>query len=717
MDPVDTPGLEFPPNALGSRTVCLKEKIDHMKFVNNWTFGISSGGGVFFSSLGIITGGTPTPVIGASGQGAPLTTFGVWDLGGGMVAFSAAVSWATCTNGGPFWSSRMFNYGANPHGVITLAEFGTSNNWECTVDSEETFQLIPMGDGTVVIYSHSAGRPDSGSSWPQPGVCEGYLNLVTDNQHNAYPRYQWLAGGFGYEPSVGCQFIPLAPANGPVWVDLVNINRSAKGVLVGNLAGLDLSSWPLGDLDLTNMAERTAVGMEDGKDISLQGTNFTSAYLQGANMSGRSDLGGATFTHAYMADAQLVGCDLRTVDLRNVTLTGAKLDGANLTANNKLQGVNLNGADLTGAILDGTDFNGADLTGATLIGASMNGCKFAGALLTGTDLSSSDLTRAELNGFVHSTDAAHLTNFSNSQVGFATLGLDWSYINFTGATISGVPTDLTNLNATAAELPTGFVFDGHTLDGALFIGATASKASFAGAHMTKAKFSGAQMIGAVFTKATMDTCKFIGTALGGTGGSDGAVFSSAYMANCDFSQCNLFGLSFANATLLGNNVFTGANLQEIDLTGAYMADINLAGANLRGARLDRSFLVGAILSGADLTPTRDGSIRSSLTFACLQATAFDGVKLAGADLTNAALTGTAGSISQQYYDDEGELTELTPMNYAAVPLPDSSSLDPETVCANGLKYANQPSGATMAEMMTSPRAPTIWKPTGVQKIP
>jgi uncharacterized protein YjbI with pentapeptide repeats len=606
----------------------------------------------------------------------------------------------------------MFAYGGNPHGVITLAEFGTSDNWECTVDSEETFQLIPMGDGTVVIYSHSQGRPDSGSSSPAPGVCEGYLNLVTDNAWNQYPRTQWLAGGFGYDPSVGCQFIPIAPANGPIWADLININQSAKGVLVGNLAGLDLSGWPLADLDLTNMAQRSALGMEDGQDISLERTNFTGAHMQKAIMSGRSDLGGATFTHADLTDAQLIGCDLRAVDLRNVTLTGAKLHGVNLAGNTKLQGCVLKGADLAGAILDGTDFNGADLTGAKLVGASMDGCKFDGALLAGTNLSSSKLTTADLTGFVHSTDASQLTDLSNSQIDFANLGLDWSYIDLTGASISGVPSDLTKLNATAAVLPVGHVFDGNKLDGALFVGATLLKASFAGAHLTGVKFGGAHMIGCAFNKAVLDTCTFNGTALGGTDGSDGAVFSGAYLVNCDFTG-NMYGVSMANATLVGNNTFTGANLQETDFTGAYMADVNLPGADLRGARLDRSFMVGADLTGADLTPARNGSIRSSLTFACLQGAIFDSVKLAGADLTNAAITADAGSVMQQYYDDKGELTELTPLNYAAQPLPDPVSLDPETVCPNGHKYSDQAPGTTMAEMMTSPQAPTIWKPTGV----
>lgn len=66
---------------------------------------------------------------------------------------------------------------------------------------------------------------------------------------------------------------------------------------------------------------------------------------------------------------------------------------------------------------------------------------------------------------------------------------------------------------------------------------------------------------------------------------------------------------------------------------------------------------------------------------------------------------------QQYYDDEGNLTQATAIQYPAMPLPDASSLSDTTVCPNQFAFGGE-HGVTFAQMMIGPKAQTSWKPIG-----
>lgn len=622
--------------------------------------------------------------------------FGVWDLGDGTVAFSADPGVSTsCTNGGPFWSSRQ--YFGSPHGIVTLAEYETTN-WECAIGDEERFNLIPTGDGRVAIYSLSQGRADSGSGGDDPGACHGYLNITNDAPPFVPHPTARIAGGFGDDVRQACAFT-VVPTLRPAFLDILDVNRSGTGLRITE--------------DLSNMsfAGRTLVNLDLREAASIAGCDFSGADLSGANLTGRTDLAKAKFAGAKLVKAELAGCDLRGVDLRDVDLTNADLSKANLAQNTNLAGAKFVGADLCGCTLDGADFHGTDLTGARLGGSSVTRCRLGGADLAGTDLSGLDLTEVDLSGLKHPTDPKQPTNLQRSTVPFSSLGLDWSCLDLSGSTINDLPLNLTDLNATGAHL-TRIVFDRHVLDGAVFDGANLDGASFAAARMHTATFSSAILTNAAFSGAMLDNCSFVGAVMGGTTGDAAPILSGAYIANCDLTGCDLYGVSFANATLIGANVFGGAaNLQEANFSGAYLAGADLSGANLCGARLDRAFMVQSILRNANFAPARDGSVRASLTFACLQGAITDGANFRGADLSDAAVTADPGSILQRYLDENGQLTEPTPIDYAATPLPALASLSAETVCPNGLPLAtNQRNGLTLAQMMSSPHAPTSWKP-------
>jgi uncharacterized protein YjbI with pentapeptide repeats len=313
-----------------------------------------------------------------------------------------------------------------------------------------------------------------------------------------------------------------------------------------------------------------------------------------------------------------------------------------------------------------------------------------------------------------STDPNQPTSLAGSIFDYSVIGLNWSCLDLTSAKIQNLPTNLANLNAYAARLPNRS-FQSFILDGANFGSATLNDAIFSLASLkAKANFNGALIVGGVMTSAKIDQATFVGAALGGVAQSQASDFSFAYIANCDFSECNLFGASFAGATLIGaNKLNSGANLLETDFSNAYMPNVDFTDAVLQGAKFDGAFMVECTLTGADLSPSRDGAVPSSLTSACLQGATFLNVNLSGADLSNASITASSGSIVQQYYDEYGNLTQPSSIDYPAKPYPNVSSFSSQKVCPNGANYGtNQADGLSMAQMMEATNPPTNWKPVG-----
>ena len=182
--------------------------------------------------------------------------------------------------------------------------------------------------------------------------------------------------------------------------------------------------------------------------------------LTGATVTSECDLTGANLSGAHMA-----GLDLRQVkSMKNVNLTGADLTGAKLA-----------GVDLTGAILVGTKLCGIDLTTTTFP-----------------------------NPLTKSTDINNRTSFATSTLPFTVIGLDWSYLDLTGTTVTNLPTntssgqiDLTNLNAEYALL-SNRSFKSYILDHANFFHAVVD-----GCEFTSAKLRGDTNKGVVFTGASM----------------------------------------------------------------------------------------------------------------------------------------------------------------------------------------------------------------------
>jgi uncharacterized protein YjbI with pentapeptide repeats len=391
-----------------------------------------------------------------------------------------------------------------------------------------------------------------------------------------------------------------------------------------------------------------------------------------------------------------------------------------------LAGANLSNADLTGLDLTkAPSLKGANLSGTQLAGAKLAGVNLTGANLAGTNFTGTDLTEVTFSfPLIRSADANHPTIFASCKLPYAVIGLDWSYIDLTAATITGLPTDLTGLLAVSLRLPCASKgalgdFTSFVLDRANFTGATLDGANFADAKLRqKPSFANARLTGAYFTGAVLDQANFAGAALGGIKSTPAANFSSAWISNCNFTQANAYGVNFAGATLISGNTLTGAtSLQESDFSNAYLPFADFTNANLQGAIFDGACMVGCVLAHADLTPAEEGAKTASLYQACLQGVDFTGTKLMGANLNNAAISNGNGQIPVSHYDENGKLIGPEPMFWRAKNFPSEAAFSDATVCPNGRNYgSNMQHGLSLAQMMEAQNPPTQWTPPTAAKL-
>jgi uncharacterized protein YjbI with pentapeptide repeats len=659
-----------------------------------------------------------TPATGPQGPGDN-NLVSVHNQGGGMLALE-------CGGGYNAYASVR-----DDNGWQVQYQAPGSATWITQINVNETLQAVVTADGYFALYSPHFNRYIQIN--PQPDSLANNCNVLVAT---------------GTDLASAARFSALGQQHNSIF-DLIQVAGSAAGM---SFAGIDLTGHDLSNANLT--------GCDFTQAVSVSAGTFTNANLTNAKFGGVSldlvklagaNCNGADFTGATLASSAtpasppvLTGANLSNAHIQGTlagaNLTGANLTGATVTSTADLTGANLTGVTLSGAVLDGNLTNanltnanlaqvnlatranpslkltGANLSGADLTHALLPGANLSGTTLAGTDFTDQDLSQVTFSSPLNqSTDPAHPTVFRDCTLPYSVIGLNWSCLDLTGTVIPGLPTsNLANLNAHGMQRP-GADFSYYILDGADFSNATLNQANFTEASLrNQANFSEAVLVGAEFTQAVLDQASFRAAALGGVTLSQAANFSFAFVSNCDFTAASLFGVIFAGATLISGNVLqAGAapGLQQADFSNAYLPDADFTGTSLQGAKFDGAFMVSCTLDSADLSPTEQGSISSSLAAACLQGASFSNTKLAGANLANAAITNTRGMISQQYYDENGDLTTPTEMRYQAADYPVAASFSNQTMCPNDNTYgSNVANSLTIAQMMTAKNPPTSWAP-------
>jgi uncharacterized protein YjbI with pentapeptide repeats len=629
-----------------------------MSAITTWTFSQPNGStsynfGIYANDYGDAGGFVIV------GYGSTATPFQVFNLGNGNVAIMAMVTDQSGNSYPNYWNSHYALVGGSGNtGMMTWNSGGSdpyepSNNSDGTgLASEQMFTLWNLGYGNIALQA-----------------------LGGEFQN------QFLCGTLGgwYPTEFGLGVGSFIASSGEV---AIHVDGDQLPILIISGSGyhLDLAGAELGalNLDYFNMQHCNLAGADLSQTTGWQTTDFTNATLDGANLDGR-DLGGATWTNATFN-----GSDLRQIySAQNCAMEGAVFDGANL-AGVHFDNSSLQGASFIGATLDGANFFGAHLEGAHFDGATLNGTIFNGAYMQGTTFNGCDLSTAAFDPQPDFTRAASgRTTFQNATVPYSLIAQNWSWLDLTGATITGLPKEIDGLVADGALLPDGLVLQNIDLSGASFVGTrmygiNLTGANLAGAILSKALLKGAFLQGANLTNANLDSAWLIAEQTGETTppasraafvtAAEAAKLDGAFMFNTvlDAAHCDAVdftGVYFLTAPSLGVG-------QRASAIGAYMNYANFGGeawllqavfdgAQLSGANFDDAHLVGASFRDYDggateLGPTQFYGAAASISDADIRGTDFTGADMNGCDMEQATCSTGPDSISQTFtgYDNQ-----------------------------------------------------------------
>jgi|GEM_PF-3795468 len=315
--------------------------------------------------------------------------------------------------------------------------------------------------------------------------------------------------------------------------------------------------------------------------------------------------------------------------------------------------------DLSDKDVSDLDLREASFKHTKLLGTIFKGTKsmlrvdLTGAKMgKGTDFSGLDLSTVK---FGDSPDfgsvANNLTNFTSATIPYSVLGTDWSYLNLSRATITGLPEkDLSDLIAQKADL-SYLNLSGKNLKRAVFIGSNLtqtnlSKCELANALFTEANlqqadlsdakiqigvFNKAKLIKTDFTRATLDKASFLNARMEGTR------FVNTDVTTCTFSSPPFFSKDINNITSFqGSKVLQSTLKREwsfIDLTSTDIIGLDAA------TDLTDLSAEGSILTGRNLTDYRLD--KANFSRATLNNTIFDKAKLSYARFLGAKGTKTS----------------------------------------------------------------------------
>ena len=307
------------------------------------------------------------------------------------------------------------------------------------------------------------------------------------------------AGGpnLGEADFAGSDFYDVGPDGNPGTGDDYTAALSGADLHQAVLSSTDLTRAVVsGGADLTraDLTGATLVqAVFDGSDLRgaiLDGVtlcdatacaSFTGAVLEASGGLAGASLQGVDFTSLPTA-AKL--SDLGITSLASLDLDDSNLSGVDLTGITDLSGASLRAANLSGVDLAGRDLGDADLSGATLSGADIGGATLTGAILDDVALCG---TTCVLN-----LDTAILAG------GSGTAGVRMRRIDF--RSITTVPHPLTGLNLASTDLRES-IFDGLDLTATDFAGGDIGSASLRNTTLTDAVFTDATLAGAVFSGA------------------------------------------------------------------------------------------------------------------------------------------------------------------------------------------------------------------------
>jgi uncharacterized protein YjbI with pentapeptide repeats len=578
----------------------------------------------------------------------PASTFNMVNLGGGNFALEQNGTYLTVNVyiENPDWNCY----------VICLPGNRTTIGPGQTITVSSAPSLFPI----LLITGSGVGLNLAG----QDLAADNYINSIAGVDFTDAVLYNATLANLPNLSVAGCDFT----------------NASVNGTIMTGVQNLNQATWSGANLWHTDLSQVDPAGTE--------GVDFSGAHLGQVVFSNGQPLAS---NYSY-ANAQFIGCDLQSTDLHNVSLVGANFTGASLWL------ANLDGADLTGA-----DLTGADLTGASLAGTDLTGANLSGTKLNDTDLTTTIFDPTPAFG----TSTATGTQFQGSTVPVPSLGMNWSYIDLTGATLTSIPQTLSGLVAQSTLFPSYLPFAGIVLQNVDFTDAQLYYANLTAADLGFATLDGALLKGARLSKANLSGATLIRAWLIAEGSNDpsiedpskyeAAVCSGAYLLNTVMDDVYAAGVDFASAKFATD---PGLGPTQASATGAFMVRstfsdtlavrVDFTNTQFSGANFSDATLVASNFASCWLDPTSDEVKQPTIMHrADIRGTQF--AQVAGGQITNPAnmdgldMSGARASTDagvykpDTYFDYYGKRVVIY-VNYQATVLGNTTSM---TTCPNG----------------------------------
>lgn len=252
----------------------------------------------------------------------------------------------------------------------------------------------------------------------------------------------------------------------------LDLTRAEVVDLPSQLGGLNASYAVLAGMQLGSKVFTPGASFvkADLREATCDGSDFTGLDLSGANLSNgsfvRCNFQGAKLIQAFLRNARIQYCNLKTADLSgafgdstsrdgaakffrsymvNANLSDAQLNFADLeevhfygttatATRTNLTGAGFNGAilsslDLSRAILQGTDFTGAQAINVSFRGATLKDCRFQKAYLQGADFSNAQVTACNFTGALFGTNGTEAGYVRVTEQDGTTYTVQWSALD------------------------------------------------------------------------------------------------------------------------------------------------------------------------------------------------------------------------------------------------------------------------------------------------
>ncbi|MFB5675074.1 pentapeptide repeat-containing protein [Paenibacillus terreus] len=621
-----------------------------MNPITKWTLSVEQLGyaGSYYHQLGY-AGGLAVICVGTDSGNR---SYEIYNLGGGLVALQDPKT-------GWYWNSHY-------NDSMMLWNNIDHNFKSDQIGDEQKFRLINKGHGQVSFQcaaGHLSGK---------------YIQVTKGGWYPVNWDYGNASVGIGQET--------MFKVDGDLLPILI-ITNSARDL---DLSGANLTGLNLDNADLTNAVLRMA---NFTQVQSFQNAQFVNANLQHAIFDGKS-LKGANFTHADFSGTNLTKILPSPAQLSYANLSKANLKGVDLSKSN------LTHANLTGAILDGANLSGADLTGADLTGASLVNTKLDSAILHHTRFDHCDLSTVSFSYPPDFTRAeADRTSFVQAVVPYRLLGLNWSYLDLSDATISDIPEVLASLNANYTLLPNGLDLSKKDLRNASFIGSRMYEIQLQNANLEKAqlmhaRLKGAKLIRANLTMANLDSAYLVSESMTqihqSTNKREAAVVTEAFMIDTNLNGTFCDGVDFSGALFMtypglnpdGRASAHGATMNLAKFNKAVLIQAELDNAQLAGCDFGNAVMVGASFRQAQLIPaTQPPNPDASFYEADIRGTDCTGANMDGLDMRSAQVSTEPGEFNQVYKDYYGNPIPVI-LSYSATVLGNTTN---GTTCVDGSK--------------------------------